>query len=125
MFLRMPHAGRPVLVAGAGLEQARAAMIMAHGRGASAADILTVAGALGRPDFSYLAPEAEGNAWYPHGFMSPIQQNEPWLSDALGVLDGLVARVGAAGIPPDRLLMLGFSQGACLTLEYVARHPRR
>ena len=100
-------------------------MIAVHGRGASAEDILTVASALDRPDFAYVAPQAEASAWYPYGFMAPIEQNEPWLSDALSVLDRLVAEARQAGVAPERLVLLGFSQGACLALEYAARNPRR
>jgi predicted esterase len=113
-----------VLTAGRRLADAAAAMIMVHGRGASAADILTIAEALERPSLAYLAPQAEGNAWYPYGFMAPIEQNEPWLSKALHTVDDLVEQV-IARIGARRLALLGFSQGACLTLEYAARNPRR
>ena len=98
-------------------------MIMLHGRGASGPDILTVASALGRPDVAYLAPEAEGNAWYPYPFLAPIEQNQPWLDDALSLVDQVVERVLAAGI--SSVLLLGFSQGACLALEYAARNAGR
>src|SRR5947207_7215260 len=125
MFQRLPHESVRVLAAGKPLEQARVAMCMVHGRGASAADIITIATALRRPEVAYLAPEAEGNAWYPYGFMAPIEQNQPWLDDALGVVDGVVGRILGAGVDGGRLLLLGFSQGACLTLEYAARHPGR
>jgi phospholipase/carboxylesterase/glyoxalase family protein len=121
----MPHQGQPVLAAGKSLDQAHAAVIAVHGRGASAADILTVATALERPNFAYLAPQAEASAWYPYGFMAPVEQNEPWLSDALALLGRLVAQVADAGVPPERLVLLGFSQGACLALEYAARNARR
>src|SRR5438105_3245499 len=129
MFQPMPHEGQPgtapVLAAGEPLGRAQTAMVAVHGRGASAADILTVATALQRPAFAYLAPQAEGGAWYPFGFMAPVEQNEPWLSNALGVVDSVVQRIISAGIAAERLLILGFSQGACLGLEYAARHPRR
>lgn len=121
----MPHENVRVLHVGKPLGQARAAMVMAHGRGASAADILTVAAALRRPELAYVAPEAEGNAWYPYSFMAPTEQNQPWLDDALAVVDRVVGQALAADIAPERLLLLGFSQGACLTLEYAARRPRR
>jgi predicted esterase len=125
MFLRMPHEAQPVLTSGRALDRASTAMILVHGRGATAADILTIAQALDRPKLAYLAPQAEGNAWYPFSFMAPVEQNEPWLTAALAVVDRLVARVADAGIGADRLALLGFSQGACLTLEYAARNPRR
>jgi predicted esterase len=121
----VPHENVRVLHVGKPLGQARAAMVMAHGRGASAADILTVAAALRRPEVAYVAPEAEGNAWYPYSFMAPTEQNQPWLDDALAVVDRVVGQALAADIAPERLLLLGFSQGACLTLEYAARRPRR
>ncbi len=119
-----PHDGLPVLEAGEPLESARAAMILVHGRGASAADIMTVGAELTHPGFAYLAPDAAGHTWYPNPFTSPLESNEPYLSSALEVLEGLVARVGAH-VPLERLILLGFSQGACLTLEFAARHARR
>jgi predicted esterase len=100
-------------------------MILVHGRGATAESILQLARELDRPDFAYLAPQAAGHTWYPHSFLAPIEENQPWLSSALGLLASAVERVLGAGIPAERLLLLGFSQGACLTLEYTARHARR
>ena len=120
-----PHYGRPVLSYGAPLEQARVAMVMLHGRGASARDILSLADLIARPDVAYVAPDAAGNTWYPYSFLTPIPQNEPHLSSALSLVARIVEHVGAAGIPPERTLLLGFSQGACLTLEFIARNARR
>lgn len=120
-----PHRGQPLLTAGEPLGQARAVMVMLHGRGASAADILSFAGELAHPGFAYLAPQAAGNAWYPNSFLAPISSNEPHLSSALNVIDGLLTRIAEAGVPLEHVMVLGFSQGACLTLEYVARHARR
>lgn len=120
-----PHAGQPVLVAGAPLKQARAAMILIHGRGASAEDILSLADELAAPELVYLAPQAAHSAWYPNRFIAPVASNEPWLSSALAVVSSLLAQVAAAGIPAERTLLLGFSQGACLALEFVARNPAR
>jgi phospholipase/carboxylesterase len=120
-----PHATQPVLHAGAALEQAQVAMILIHGRGASAEDILGLAGEFGRPDLAYLAPQAAGSTWYPQRFTAPIASNEPWLSSALARVAALAAHVNAAGIPPERTVLLGFSQGACLALEYAARNARR
>ncbi len=120
-----PHQGQPVRTAGEPLDRARAAMIMIHGRGASAEDILSLAAELDEPGFAYLAPQASGNTWYPNRFLAPLASNEPWLSSALDVIAGLLERAAAAYIPPERTILLGFSQGACLVLEYAARNPRR
>jgi phospholipase/carboxylesterase len=120
-----PHAGAQVLSAGQPLDKASAAMIMVHGRGATANDILSLAQDLTHSKFAYLAPQARGNAWYPYPFLAPIHTNEPWLSSALSVLEALLAQVQEAGISPERTMLLGFSQGACLTLEFVAHHARR
>ena len=100
-------------------------MVMVHGRGAQAEDILSLAAQLAQPGFSYLAPQAAGNTWYPNRFLEPIPGNEPWLSSALAFVGDVVARVVQAGLPPERIMLLGFSQGACLTLEFAARHARR
>jgi predicted esterase len=99
-------------------------MILVHGRGASAADIMTVGAELMHAGFAYLAPEAAGHAWYPHPFTAPLESNEPYLSSALSVLESLVEQV-VAHVPHERLILLGFSQGACLMLEFAARHARR
>ena len=119
------HQGQPIITAGTPLAKARGAMIMLHGRGASAEDILMLAAELNQPDFAYLAPQAANNTWYPYPFLVPIEQNEPWLSSALAVIEDMLAQVAAANISPERTMLLGFSQGACLTLEFVARHARR
>lgn len=122
---RDPHRGQPVATAGRALHEARAAMLLVHGRGADAESMLELAHHLPHPAFAFLAPQAAGSTWYPYSFLAPLEQNEPYLSSALGLLATVLERVGAAGVPPERLLLLGFSQGACLTLEFVARHPRR
>lgn len=120
-----PHQGQPVAVAGAPLAQATAAMILAHGRGATADSILTLAAEFDRPDWAYLAPQAAGNTWYPYSFLAPIGQNEPGITSGLTAVADLLAHVAAAGMLPERVVLLGFSQGACLTLEFAARHARR
>jgi phospholipase/carboxylesterase len=120
-----PHDGQPVKTAGVPLASAQAAMIMLHGRGARAEDILTLVPELNQPGFAYLAPQAEAGSWYPYRFTEPTQKNEPWLSAALGVIDKMLLTVSEAGIPAERTILLGFSQGACLMLEYAARHARR
>ena len=106
------------------MDKAGAAMILVHGRGASAADIMTLGAELMHPGFAYLAPQAAGSAWYPLPFTAPMEDNEPYLSSALEVLASLLASVEKS-IPADRVILLGFSQGACLTLEFAARNARR
>jgi phospholipase/carboxylesterase len=119
-----PHDGRPVLLAGEPLERASAAMILVHGRGASAQDIMTIAGEVAEPGFAFLAPEAAGNAWYPNRFMEPLASNEPWLSSALATVGRVLALVEER-LPAESVILLGFSQGACLALEFAARNARR
>lgn len=120
-----PHAGQPVLRSGPPPRDARIAAILLHGRGASAEDILRLAGQFSARDIAYLAPQAAGSTWYPYSFLAPLHRNEPWLGSALRVIAGLVEDLGQEGLPPERLAVVGFSQGACLTLEYAARHARR
>jgi predicted esterase len=120
-----PHRGRPIVLRGPDPAAARLTAILVHGRNASAANILTVADELGLADIAYLAPEAAGRTWYPHSFLEPLGNNEPGLTSALGVLDGILVDLQSRGITTDHVAMLGFSQGACLALEYAARHPRR
>jgi phospholipase/carboxylesterase/glyoxalase family protein len=117
-----PHASQPVLHYGPPLAQARRVAIFIHGRGASAEDILGLAPQLGTSDVSYLAPQAAGHTWYPYSFLSPISQNEPGITSALGVIARLV---DSTSLGSERVLILGFSQGACLALEFAARNPRR
>lgn len=120
-----PHSGQPVLTAGLPLAEAWAALILLHGRGASAASILLLAEELFHPQYAYLAPQAAGNSWYPFTFLAPVAQNEPWLSSALETVGAVIGQVEAAGIPAERIVLGGFSQGACLACEVVARTPRR
>ena len=119
------HQSQKVFTAGRPLAQARAAMILVHGRGAAAQSILELSTVLDHPDFAYLAPQAAHHTWYPYSFLAPLQRNEPGLSSGLQDIDDLVARVENAGIPAERIVLGGFSQGACLASEYVARHARR
>jgi predicted esterase len=100
-------------------------MILAHGRGASAEDILMLTHDLRVPGFAFLAPQAAGHVWYPNPFSASLESNEPWLSSALAGLGFLVDQVAQSGIPAERVILLGFSQGASLSLEYAARHARR
>ena len=120
-----PHAGQPASEAGMPLGQAPAAVIMVHGRNAGPANILDLVPRLARPNLTYLAPAAANRTWYPHSFMAGIASNEPGLSSGLGVLESLLARTQAAGIPRSRIVLLGFSQGACLTAEFAVRHASR
>jgi phospholipase/carboxylesterase len=119
------HQGQPVLTAGAPPAEAKAAMLIVHGRGATAESILTLAEELDRPGYAYLAPQAAGDSWYPYSFLAPIADNEPWLSSALAAVGAALALIEEAGIPPERTILLGFSQGACLALEFAARQARR
>ena len=116
--------GQRVLQAGDPLAAARAAMILLHGRGATAEDIMTIASEVQQPGWAYLAPQAAGNAWYPNPFTAPLESNEPYLSAALDMVSKLVERVEST-VPVHRILLLGFSQGACLALEWSARNARR
>jgi len=100
-------------------------MILLHGRGASAEDIVGLASELGLRDVAYVAPQARGNSWYPHSFLTPIAQNQPGISSAFDVLSRLIDSLHDQHVDAQRIALLGFSQGACLTLEYAARHPRR
>lgn len=119
-----PHQNQPIFHVGEPLDKARAVMIMSHGRGAGAEDILTLVPELVQEGFAFLAPQAAHSTWYPNSFLAPIPSNEPWLTSALSVLASLLTHVQAAGIPKERVILLGFSQGACLSLEYIARNPQ-
>lgn len=125
-----PHEGQPTLAGGIDLEDARAAIVLLHGRGASPEDILPLGEALtdgvaGNREIALLAPRAAGGAWYPESFMAPTHRNEPWLSSALRLVGRALDEVREAGVPRQRTILAGFSQGACLATEYVARHPAR
>jgi predicted esterase len=100
-------------------------MLLVHGRGAGAEDILGLAAELDRGGFACVAPEAVGRTWYPWSFLSPLEENEPYLSSALSLLRSLVDRLEREGHAPGRVILLGFSQGACLSLEFAARHATR
>lgn len=121
----LPHESQPVGEAGVPLGQSKAVVIMVHGRNAAPANILDLATRFARPHLTYLAPAAAGGTWYPHSFMADIASNEPGISSGIDVLNALVTSVEAGGIPRSRIVLAGFSQGACLTAEFAIRHPAR
>jgi len=116
---------KKVITAGTPIDQARGVVIMLHGRGATAEDILTLSDHLHVDRCTLLAPQATNYTWYPYSFMAPVSQNEPWLTSALDNLTEIVREVNQAGIKDEKIIFAGFSQGACLTLEYITRHARR
>lgn len=120
-----PHQGQPVITSGRSLENAETAMILVHRRGGRPTDILRLAAEFHRPDMAYLAPQAGGHTWYPYSFLAPIPQNEPGISSGMQVLADLVADIEATGIFAEKIVIGGFSQGACLATEFVARNTRR
>jgi phospholipase/carboxylesterase len=120
-----PHQGQPVLLTGQPLARARGAMVLLHGRGATAEGILGLAEELNQPDFAYVAPQAAGSSWYPYSFLVPQERNEPYLTSALKLIEEVLEKIAEAGIPAEHTILAGFSQGACLALEFAARHTRR
>jgi predicted esterase len=120
-----PHADSPILLAGAPLESAWCAVVLMHGRGATAESILELGEEVADDGVALVAPQAAGNTWYPLSFLAPLELNEPFLSSALRRVGTTLERVAAAGIPAERTVLAGFSQGACLTAEFVTRQPRR
>lgn len=120
-----PHQGQQLYTAGQPLNEATAAMILVHGRGATAPSIMELAKALYQPGFIYLAPQAANNSWYPNSFLAPIDSNQPGLDSGLQVIEDVIAQVEAADIAAEKIVIAGFSQGACLASEFVARNARR
>ncbi|HWN48849.1 MAG TPA: alpha/beta hydrolase [Xanthobacteraceae bacterium] len=114
-----------ISASGAPLQRAKAAVIMLHGRGASAESMLSFADVFTQADVAYLAPQAPGSTWYPYSFLAPFEQNEPALSHALAMVASTVSHIASQGLAPQRLVLLGFSQGGCLALEYAARNAQR
>lgn len=119
------HQGIPAVISGVPIESAIAAMVLVHGRGADANSILQLTRYLEIDGLALIAPQASGNNWYPQRFLSPLHNNEPWLSSALGAVQDAVNTIVSAGVPAEKTILLGFSQGACLALEYAARYPMR
>ncbi len=120
-----PHANQPLLAAGPAPEDADGVLVLIHGRGATAQSILSLHDELAVERLSALAPEAAGHSWYPHSFLAPLEANSPYLDSALRRIETILTDLLACGIASRRIALLGFSQGACLALEFVARHPRR
>ncbi len=120
-----PHRDRPLVTSGTPLEDGDAALVLVHGRGATARSILQMAESFHRDGVAYLAPQAANNTWYPNAFTAPVESNEPGRSSGLRAVGDAVERANDAEIPTDRIVLLGFSQGACLASEFVARNPMR
>ena len=120
-----PHGNGAVVHAGAPLSGAALAVVLLHGRGGSAEDILGLASAFNLADVAYTAPQAAGHTWYPQSFLAPREANEPYLSSALATIERVVRSIAQAGVPRDRIVIAGFSQGACLSTEFLASHPAR
>lgn len=114
-----------ILTAGKSLKEAEKVLIMVHGRGANARDILGLASHLNVSGYALIAPEATNSTWYPHSFLANPEQNEPWLSSALDLLNEMVKDVKKQGVTAENIYFLGFSQGACLALEFVARNAQK
>jgi predicted esterase len=124
-----PHRDQPVIIRGQALAGADTAIILLHGRGGSTEDILMLGQELiedaNDAHTALLAPQAAQHTWYPNSFLAPLAQNEPWLSSAIGKVGACVEQCLAAGVPKDHIAIVGFSQGACLASEFVARNPSR
>lgn len=120
-----PHQNQLVRTLGTKSEEATAAMILLHGRGSDANAILLLADEFKHDSWIYLAPQAAENSWYPYRFLEPVQYNEPWISSGFSVISSLCKQLNAKNIPDERIILLGFSQGACLALEYAAQHAGR
>jgi phospholipase/carboxylesterase len=120
-----PHQGQSLLTAGTDPEDASAAMVLVHGRGASARSILQMGGEFHREGLALFAPQAAGNTWYPNSFLAPVDENEPGRTSGLRAVADAIGAASDAGVPTENVIVLGFSQGACLATEYAARNPRR
>ena len=120
-----PHQRNKTVSGGVDPEKAVGAIIMIHGRGATAESIITLANEFDAENFHFVAPQASGNTWYPNSFMAPSDRNEPGISSGLQAIYNIVSDLEEKGISKDKIVILGFSQGACLATEFVARHPAR
>ena len=120
-----PHEDGGIITGGPALQDASGAIILLHGRGGSAAEMIKLGGEIGLRGLAMLAPQAVNHTWYPESFLAPPAMNEPWLTSAMKRIDRLLELCGDFAIPTQRVVIVGFSQGACLATEYVARNPRR
>jgi predicted esterase len=120
-----PHAGQPAYRRGPDPSAARLTVVLLHGRGSTATDILSLADELALPDVAYVAPDAAGHTWYPYSFLQPVERNQPHLDSALALVGRAIDGLGQMGVDTPRVVLAGFSQGACLALEYAARHAQR
>ncbi|WP_436346580.1 alpha/beta hydrolase [Natronorubrum sp. FCH18a] len=120
-----PHQDQPLVTGGTDLADAEAALVLTHGRGATARSIVQMGNELHRDGVALLAPQAARNTWYPNSFLAPVEQNEPGRTSGLRAIADAIERANEAGIPTERVVLVGFSQGACLASEFVARNPRR
>ncbi len=120
-----PHQNQPIIYSGEKIENAKAAMIMIHGRGATAESILSLSNEFDVEGIAYIAPQAKGNTWYPYSFLSPVEMNEPGRASGLALIDSIVYDLLSNEFISENIFLLGFSQGACLSLEYAARNPKR
>lgn len=120
-----PHQSGNTVHAGADPESASGAMIMIHGRGATAESIIPLADEFGEHNLHLAAPQASGFQWYPYSFLAPVERNEPGLSSGLQAIHDIRTELNRKGVPDEKIIILGFSQGACLASEYAARHPAR
>ena len=116
---------KKLITAGTNLKEAKKVLVLLHGRGSTAEDIIGLAGELNVKDFALVAPQATNYTWYPYSFLAPVKQNEPWLTSAIQLLADVVADIKKMGISEENIYFAGFSQGACLTLEFVTRNARR
>lgn len=122
---RDPHKGQPIFVWGADLDAAAGALILLHGRGGSVDDMRTLAAHIERPQFACIAPAAQGKSWYPYSLLEPLQRNAGSLNSALRIVKAAHEKATAGGVPIDRVVLVGVSQGACVVLEFAARNARR
>ncbi|HWP37254.1 MAG TPA: dienelactone hydrolase family protein [Gemmatimonadales bacterium] len=124
-MLRDPHKDQPILLSGAPLGEARAGIVMLHGRGAAARDMQELWRTLERPEVACLAPAAFGGTWYPYSIREPIERNQSYLNSALRLVRRALEKAQAGGVPPERVVLFGFSQGGCVALELAVRQPQR
>ncbi|QRV16767.1 dienelactone hydrolase family protein [Haloterrigena salifodinae] len=120
-----PHQGQPLVTGGTALEDAEAALVLTHGRGATARGMIQMANEVHREGVAFLAPQAARKTWYPNSFLEPVERNEPGRTSGLRAIGDAISEANDAGIPTERVMLMGFSQGACLASEFVARDPRR